>query len=202
MKIVWWSSWSGCRRGAAAPTRGSGIVALARRPWSRSDRALRAVGIEDLAVGKIVLVWVAGTGAASLSPTPGGIGAVEVAMAATLAAFGVRWPDAVLAVLVYRLTTFKIAGSLGPWRTNTSIATDDLKSRVQRPPEGESNRHVGSVVTASCSSPQLSRPDAASPSPTIRTRIGTNRALRGQGSPTDRRAGGVAAGSSEDGLSQ
>ena len=73
---------------------------------------LFAVGITHLAAGKIILVWVAGTGAASLSPTPGGIGAVEIAMIAALAAFGTRSSSAVLAVLVYRLITFKIAGSL------------------------------------------------------------------------------------------
>lgn len=33
-------------------------------------------------------------------------------MVAALAAFGVRGPDAITAVLVYRLTTFKVAGSL------------------------------------------------------------------------------------------
>ena len=40
--------------------------------------------------GKILLVWTAGAGAASLSPTPAGIGAVEVAMVAALAAAGVK----------------------------------------------------------------------------------------------------------------
>lgn len=93
--------------------------------------ALRAVGIVDISLGKIVLVWVAGTGAASLSPTPGGIGAVEVAMVAALAAFGVRGPDAILAVLVYRLTTFKIAGSL--W----GVAYEYI-DRHRRPPQAGS----------------------------------------------------------------
>jgi len=73
--------------------------------------SLWAVGVDDLAVGKIVLVWLAGTGAASLSPTPGGIGAVEVTMVAALAAFGARGPDPITAVLVYRLITFKVLGS-------------------------------------------------------------------------------------------
>jgi len=73
--------------------------------------SLWAVGLDHLAVGKIVLVWLAGTGAATLTPTPGGIGAVEVTMVAALAAFGVRGPDAITAVLVYRLITFKVIGS-------------------------------------------------------------------------------------------
>jgi putative heme transporter len=72
---------------------------------------LLAVGIDGLAPGKIMLVWLAGVGAASLSPTPGGIGAVEIAMVAALAAFGVRGPEAITAVLVYRLITFKVLGS-------------------------------------------------------------------------------------------
>jgi putative heme transporter len=72
---------------------------------------LWAVHIIGLPIGKVLLVWVAGEGAASLSPTPGGIGAVEVTMVAALAAFGVRGPDAILAILVYRLITFKVIGS-------------------------------------------------------------------------------------------
>jgi uncharacterized protein (TIRG00374 family) len=91
--------------------------------------SLFAVGIDNVAIGKILLVWVAGTGAASLSPTPGGIGAVEVAMVAALAAFGVRGPDAILAVLVYRLTTFKVAGSL--WAAVYEYADHHRRSRLQ-----------------------------------------------------------------------
>jgi putative heme transporter len=69
--------------------------------------ALRAAGISDLSVGKILLVWTAGTGAASLSPTPAGIGAVEVAMAAALTAAGVKGTHTVTAILVYRVITLK-----------------------------------------------------------------------------------------------
>jgi putative heme transporter len=72
---------------------------------------LLTVGIGNLALGKIVIVWLAGVGAASLSPTPGGIGAVEIAMVASLAAFGIRGPDAITAVLVFRMITFKLLGS-------------------------------------------------------------------------------------------
>jgi putative heme transporter len=69
--------------------------------------ALRAAGITGLSVGKILLVWTAGAGAASLSPTPAGIGAVEVAMVAAMAATGVDGPHAITAVLVYRAITLK-----------------------------------------------------------------------------------------------
>jgi putative heme transporter len=69
--------------------------------------SLRAAGITSLSFGKILLVWTAGAGAASLSPTPGGIGAVEVAMVAALVAAGVHGPHAVTAVLVYRAISLK-----------------------------------------------------------------------------------------------
>ncbi len=75
--------------------------------------ALRAAGITDLSIGKILLVWTAATGAVSLSPTPAGIGAVEVAMAAALTAAGVKGSHAITAILVYRVTTFKGIGTLG-----------------------------------------------------------------------------------------
>jgi putative heme transporter len=69
--------------------------------------AMRAAGITGPSFGKILLVWTAGTGAASLSPTPAGIGAVEVAMAAALVAAGVHGPHAITAVLVYRAISLK-----------------------------------------------------------------------------------------------
>jgi len=68
--------------------------------------AMRSAGIA-LPVGKILLVWTAGAGAASLSPTPAGIGAVEIAMVAALAGAGVRGSYAVTAVLVYRAISLK-----------------------------------------------------------------------------------------------
>ena len=74
--------------------------------------AFRAAGITGLSFGKIFLVWTAGAGAASLSPTPGGIGAVEVAMVAALVAAGVHGPHAVTAVLVYRAISLKGAGTI------------------------------------------------------------------------------------------
>jgi putative heme transporter len=74
--------------------------------------ALQAAGITSLSVSKILLVWTAGAGAASLSPTPAGIGAVEVAMVAALAAAGVKGSHAVTAVLVYRAMTLKFGVTL------------------------------------------------------------------------------------------
>ncbi len=74
--------------------------------------ATLAAGISGLSLGKILIVWAAGTGAATLSPTPAGIGAVEIAMVAALAAVGVRDSSAVTAVLVYRIISLKGAASL------------------------------------------------------------------------------------------
>jgi uncharacterized membrane protein YbhN (UPF0104 family) len=74
--------------------------------------ALRAAGVTSLPIGKLLLVWTAATGAASLSPTPAGIGAVEVAMAAALTAAGVKGSHAITAILVYRVTTFKGTGTV------------------------------------------------------------------------------------------
>jgi uncharacterized protein (TIRG00374 family) len=74
--------------------------------------ALRAAGIDSLSIGKILLVWTAATGAGALSPTPAGIGAVEVAMAAALTAAGVSGSPAITAILVYRVATFKGIGTV------------------------------------------------------------------------------------------
>jgi uncharacterized membrane protein YbhN (UPF0104 family) len=56
------------------------------------------------------LAWSAGAGASTLSPTPFGIGVVEPALIAALAAVGTGSPHAVGAVLLYRIITVKIAG--------------------------------------------------------------------------------------------
>jgi putative heme transporter len=79
------------------------------------DFALRAAGVTDLSIGKLLLVWTAGTGAASLSPTPAGIGAVEVAMAAALTAAGVKGSHAITAILVYRVITLKLGFTIWAW---------------------------------------------------------------------------------------
>jgi putative heme transporter len=73
--------------------------------------ALRAAGI-SLSIGKILLVWTAATGAGALSPTPAGIGAVELAMAGALTAAGVKGSHAITAILVYRVVTFKGIGTV------------------------------------------------------------------------------------------
>jgi uncharacterized membrane protein YbhN (UPF0104 family) len=71
--------------------------------------AIAAAGL-PVPWGKLLLVWSAGAGASTLGPTPFGIGVVEVALIAALAAAGTSSPHAVGAVLLYRIITFKLAG--------------------------------------------------------------------------------------------
>jgi uncharacterized membrane protein YbhN (UPF0104 family) len=54
----------------------------------------------------VALVYLAGSSLASVSPTPGGLGALEAALVAGLAQFGVEVGPAVAAVLTFRLATF------------------------------------------------------------------------------------------------
>ena len=76
---------------------------------------------------KLVLVWSAAQAAASLSPTPYGIGLVDIALIIALHAAGLRTPDAVAAVLYYRIITFKIGTTL-LW-----IGYSYLHNRINRP---------------------------------------------------------------------
>ncbi len=68
--------------------------------------AIKAVGAA-VPWHRVLLAWSAGIGARTFSPTPGGIGVVEAAMIATLVVAGVRPPQAVAAVLIYRLVNAK-----------------------------------------------------------------------------------------------
>jgi putative heme transporter len=61
----------------------------------------------------LILAWSVGVGAASFGLTPGGLGLVEAALAGALIAAGVHTPQAVAAVLVYRLISFWLVDALG-----------------------------------------------------------------------------------------
>jgi uncharacterized protein (TIRG00374 family) len=61
----------------------------------------------------LILAWSAGMGAASFGITPGGLGLVEAALVAALVAAGVHVPEAVAAVLVYRLISFWLVDMVG-----------------------------------------------------------------------------------------
>ena len=56
----------------------------------------------------VAVVYLAGGAIGSVAPTPGGLGAVEAAMSAGLAAAGMAGASAVSAVLLFRLATFWI----------------------------------------------------------------------------------------------
>jgi putative heme transporter len=74
--------------------------------------AIKAIG-EPVPWGGVLLAWSAGQGAGSFSPTPGGIGVVEVTMTAALAAAGLSPAYAFAAVLLYRIVAFKGVITLG-----------------------------------------------------------------------------------------
>jgi uncharacterized protein (TIRG00374 family) len=61
----------------------------------------------------LILVWSAGVGAGSFGITPGGLGLVEAALAGALIAARVHAPQAVAAVLLYRLISFWLVDALG-----------------------------------------------------------------------------------------
>ncbi len=61
----------------------------------------------------LILAWTVGVGAGSFGITPGGVGLVEAALAGALVASGVHAPQAVAAVLIYRLISFWLVDALG-----------------------------------------------------------------------------------------
>ncbi len=73
------------------------IVAL----WA-STRAFDA----NIALAQAAVVYLAGAAIGSVAPTPGGLGAVEVAMSTGLTAVGMSSTAAVSAVLLFRVATF------------------------------------------------------------------------------------------------
>jgi uncharacterized protein (TIRG00374 family) len=69
------------------------------------DTCVRAFG-GSLAITSTAVVYLTGSALGSLVPTPGGLGAVEAALAAGLTATGMAAATAVSAVLLFRLLTF------------------------------------------------------------------------------------------------
>src|SRR5207237_6872123 len=57
-------------------------------------------------LAKVVVVYLGGSAVASVSPTPGALGALEAALVAGLAGVGVAAGPAVAGVLAFRLITF------------------------------------------------------------------------------------------------
>jgi uncharacterized membrane protein YbhN (UPF0104 family) len=92
----------------------------------------------------VLLAWSAGQGAASFSPTPGGIGVVEVTMTAALVAAGLRPADALAAVLLYRVVAFKLVIALAWFAERTLTRHRRRPARVAgrsgQPGSGSSTR--------------------------------------------------------------
>jgi putative heme transporter len=83
--------------------------------WA-ADAACLAAVIAAIGVAvpwdRLLLAWSAGAASASLSPTPYGLGIVDIALITALARAGLKAPDAVGAVLLYRIVSFKILATL------------------------------------------------------------------------------------------
>ncbi|MDQ2838916.1 MAG: flippase-like domain-containing protein [Actinomycetota bacterium] len=60
----------------------------------------------NVRISQVAVVYLAGAAIASVAPTPGGLGAVEVALSTGLAAAGMASAAAISAVLLFRLATF------------------------------------------------------------------------------------------------
>jgi uncharacterized membrane protein YbhN (UPF0104 family) len=69
--------------------------------WS----ALRAVGA-PISLADVLVIYLAAAAAASLSPTPGGLGAIEAALVAGLTHSGTAVTPAAAAVIAYRIVTY------------------------------------------------------------------------------------------------
>jgi undecaprenyl-diphosphatase len=60
----------------------------------------------DVPLMRVAAVYLAGMAAASVSPTPSGLGAVEAALTAGLTVMGIPFPQALAGVLTFRLITY------------------------------------------------------------------------------------------------
>jgi uncharacterized membrane protein YbhN (UPF0104 family) len=74
--------------------------------------SLRAAGVE-ISPAVAALAYFAGTAVADLAPTPGGLGAAEVALSGAVATVGVHTDLAVAGVLIYRLATYWLLSIAG-----------------------------------------------------------------------------------------
>ena len=67
----------------------------------------------DVRLSQVAVVYLAGAVIGSAAPTPGGLGAVEVALSTGLAAAGMASSAAISAVLLFRLATFWLPVPIG-----------------------------------------------------------------------------------------
>jgi uncharacterized protein (TIRG00374 family) len=80
----------------------------------------------DASIAAIALVYLAGSVIGQAAPTPGGLGAVEAALAAGLTAAGIDAGIAISATLVFRLMTFWIPTIPGWFALRNLQRTGDL----------------------------------------------------------------------------
>jgi uncharacterized protein (TIRG00374 family) len=66
-----------------------------------------------VSLASVAVVYLTGSAIGSAAPTPGGLGAVEVALSAGLTAAGVASATALSAVLLFRLLTFWLPVPVG-----------------------------------------------------------------------------------------
>lgn len=75
--------------------------------------AAYAIGLGHVNLPLMLVAYVAGMGAASISPIPGGFGPADAAMILTLTSGGLATVPATAAVLLYRLVSFALIVALG-----------------------------------------------------------------------------------------
>ena len=80
----------------------------------------------DSTVAAIALVYLAGSVVGQAAPTPGGLGAVEAAIAAGLTAAGIDGGIAVSATLLFRVLTFWLPTIPGWMAFNSLQKSNDL----------------------------------------------------------------------------
>jgi glycosyltransferase 2 family protein len=74
---------------------------------------VRAVGVSEVPLAAVAVVFLTGSAVGSIIPIPGGIGAVETAMSLGLTAAGLRGGSAIAAVLLFRTFTFWLPAPVG-----------------------------------------------------------------------------------------
>jgi putative heme transporter len=125
--------------------------------WA-ADAACLAAAVAAITVAvpwdRLLLVWSAGAAAASFSPTPYGLGIVDIALITALTRAGLASPDAVGAVLLYRIITFKILVTF-TWITYRYIQDRRRRAaaRAERPDSRPWPGRVGPPIPASPGAP-------------------------------------------------
>jgi uncharacterized membrane protein YbhN (UPF0104 family) len=114
---------------------GPRLISIGQRPWKIVEgmggilllnaafvlcmiASIRAFGAVDVNYAAIALVYLAGSTLGQAAPTPGGLGAVELAYVAGLTAAGLESSVAVSATLLFRLLTFWLPTIPGYWSLN------------------------------------------------------------------------------------